>query len=311
MIDVPLAFAFSGGVVAAFNPCGAAMFPAYVGYQLGTARAERSPVAGGLDKVRRALGRARRSPRGEAPEYERSLGPLEWDSVRGRPVLGDQERDEPALGLLARGLREMVVGLVAAGVSGMRVGLAATAGFVVVFGAVGLILAAGGRVVGHFLPFAGLAVGVAIAALGLWLLVSGRKIGIMSASRVNLGAGRGIVQVFLFGIAYAVASLSCALPIFLAAVGIVAGQTLTGESFAETVVGSLAYGLGMGVVMIAVAVGVVLFKGLAQRTIRRVLEWVEPVGKLAMVGAGAYLIYYWLAGSGRELFQLRVDQYFG
>ncbi len=243
MIDVPLAFAFSGGIVAAFNPCGAAMFPAYVGYQLGSAEAERSPVVAGL--------------------------------------------------------------------RGVALGLAATAGFVVVFGAVGLILAAGGRVVGHFLPFAGLAVGIAIAALGLWLVVSGRKIGIMAASRVNLGAGRGVAQVFLFGIAYAIASLSCALPIFLAAVGIVAGQTLTGESFAVTVVGSLAYGLGMGVVMIAVAVGVVFFKGVAQRTIRRVLEWVEPIGNLAMVGAGAYLIYYWTAGSGSDLFRLRVEQYFG
>ena len=243
MIDVPLAFAFSGGIVAAFNPCGAAMFPAYIGYQLGSAESEQSPLIAGL--------------------------------------------------------------------KGAALGLAATAGFVVVFGGVGLILAGGGRVVGHFLPFAGLAVGIAIATLGLFLLISRRKIGIMAASRVDLGKGRGVWQVFLFGIAYAIASLSCALPIFLAAVGIVAGQSLTGEGFAATVIGSLAYGLGMGVVMIAVAVGVVYFKGVVQKGVRKVLPWVEPVGNLAMVGAGAYLIYYWTGGSGRELFLLRVEQYFG
>ena len=30
---MPIVFAFSAGIVAAFNPCGAAMFPAYIGYQ--------------------------------------------------------------------------------------------------------------------------------------------------------------------------------------------------------------------------------------------------------------------------------------
>ena len=241
-IDVPLAFAFSAGTVAAFNPCGAAMFPAYVGYQLGSAEAAPNPVV--------------------------------------------------------------------AGFKGIMLGLAATAGFVVVFGIVGLILAAGGRVVGDYLPFAGLGVGVAIAGVGLWLLISRRKIGIMTASRLNMGGGKGMKQVFLFGIAYAVASLSCALPIFLAAVGVVAGQSLTAGGVAETVIGSLTYGLGMGVVMILAAVGVVFFKGLVQGLMRKIFPLVEPLGNLAMVGAGSYLIYYWSFGTGRELFDLRVEQLF-
>lgn len=32
MIDAPIAFAFAAGIVAAFNPCGFAMLPAYLGY---------------------------------------------------------------------------------------------------------------------------------------------------------------------------------------------------------------------------------------------------------------------------------------
>ena len=156
MIEIPLVFAFSAGFAAAFNPCGVAMFPAYVGYQLGTVETTRNPVRSAL--------------------------------------------------------------------TGLLMGLSATAGFVVVFGAVGLVLAAGGRVIGQFLPFVGLGVGIVIAGTGVWLLVSGRKIAIMSASRVNLGQGKGLRSVFMFGIAYAIASLSCALPLFLVAVGIVAGQ---------------------------------------------------------------------------------------
>ncbi len=242
-IDVPLVFAFTAGFVAAFNPCGAAMFPAYVGYQLDTFGAEGQ-----------------------------------------NPIVS-----------MARGI---------------ILGLAATAGFVVVFGGVGVILAAGGRIIGRFLPFAGLGVGVIIAALGLYLLLSKRKLGIMAASRVNLGQGKGVWHIFLFGIAYAVASLSCALPIFLAAIGIVAGQSLSAGTVAETIIGSITYGLGMGSVLVAATLGVVFFKGLAQRGLRAVFPYIEPIGNLAMVGAGIYLIYYWTLGKGGELLALRAEQIF-
>ena len=43
-VDAPLALALSAGVVAAFNPCGFAMLPAYVSYFVGTNADERSPL---------------------------------------------------------------------------------------------------------------------------------------------------------------------------------------------------------------------------------------------------------------------------
>ena len=242
-IDVPLAFAFVAGMAAAFNPCGAAMFPAYVGYQLDTFR--------------------------------------------------DEEQNT-----------------FVSSARGILLGLAATGGFIVVFGTVGLILAAGGRVIGKFLPFAGLGVGIVIAGAGLYLLLSKRKLGIMAASRVNLGQGKGLRQVFLFGIAYAIASLSCALPIFLAAIGFVAGQSLSAGDILEPIIGSISYGLGMGAVLVAATVGVVLFKDLVQRGLRAVFPYIEPIGNLAMVGAGLYLVYYWSFGTGGELLALRVEELF-
>ena len=36
LFDIPIAFSFSAGIVAAFNPCGGAMLPAYIGYQIGS-----------------------------------------------------------------------------------------------------------------------------------------------------------------------------------------------------------------------------------------------------------------------------------
>ena len=242
MIDLPLLFAFSAGMVAAFNPCGAAMFPAYVGYQLS----------------------------------------------------GDSNRNN----LLVDSFRAILVGLVT------------TAGFIIVFGIVGLIVAAGGSVIGQYLPLAGLLVGIIITAFGISLIAFKKKLGFIAASRVNLGQGKGIRNVFLFGVGYAVASVSCALPIFLAAVGIVTGKAVTTYSVVETIISSLSYGVGMGVVMIAVAIGAVFFKELVRKILRKVFPLVEPVGNLAMVGAGVYLIYYWSIGDGSDLLFLRLEQIF-
>ena len=44
-IDVPLVFAYTAGFVAAFNPCGAAMLPAYIGYQLDSVRSSKGLIS--------------------------------------------------------------------------------------------------------------------------------------------------------------------------------------------------------------------------------------------------------------------------
>ena len=171
-------------------------------------------------------------------------------------------------------------------------------------------MAAGGSVIGQYLPLAGLLVGIIITAFGISLIVFKKKLGFIAASRINLGQGKGIRNVFLFGIGYAVASVSCALPIFLAAVGIVTGKAVTTYSVLETIISSLSYGFGMGVVMIAVAIGAVFFKELVRKILRKVFPLVEPLGNLAMVGAGVYLIYYWSIGDGSDLLFLRLEQIF-
>ena len=199
---------------------------------------------------------------------------------------------------------------ITATLKGIVLGLSATTGFIVVFSVIGLVIVAGVRIVGKVLPFAGLTIGVIIASVGLWLILSRHHIGFMTASRVNLGQGRGLKNVFLFGIAYAIASLSCALPLFLAAVGLVAGQTLSVNGVAEIMIATVMYGLGMGVIIVAATVGIVFFKELISKGMRTVFPFVEPVGKLAMVGAGIYLIYYWTVGKGSELLVLRAGQLF-
>jgi len=240
LLSVPIYFAFTAGIIAAFNPCGMAMFPAYVGYQIGS-------ISGSNSVLRLTI-------------------------------------------------------------TGLTRGVAVTLGFVTVFGSLGLILAIGGKFIAPFLPFLGLGVGIGITLVALWMLYQKRTLALPGLSGFEVGTLTDLPSTFLFGIAYALASVSCALPIFLAAIGIVVGSGLTVGTFLNVVLGSLSYSLGMGIVMTGVTLSALFFENSLSRIISRATVYVDILGKIAMLSAGIYLIWYWLMGDGRIILELRVDQ---
>jgi cytochrome c biogenesis protein CcdA len=172
----------------------------------------------------------------------------------------------------------------------IRIAMATTAGFAVIFGAVGLIVSAGGRWLTDFFPYAGLLIGAAMAALGVWLLISHRSLGILAASRVSVTPERTLWNMFLFGIAYGISSLSCTLPIFLVVVGTALGTGTLLISLAQF----MGYALGMGTILAAITIGTALFREAMERWLRRLMPYVHRVSALFLIGAGIYLIYYWL-----------------
>ena len=89
----------------------------------------------------------------------------------------------------------------------------------------------------------------------------------------------------LFGAGYGAASLGCTLPIFLTVVGASLGADKLAVFFA--------YGAGMTVVLMAVAVAVALARqGIAAR-LRPVLPHVNRVAAVLLTLSGGYLTYYW------------------
>jgi cytochrome c biogenesis protein CcdA len=95
---------------------------------------------------------------------------------------------------------------------------------------------------------------------------------------------------FLFGIAYGISSLSCTLPIFLVVVGTALGSGTLLISLAQF----MGYALGMGTVLAAITIGTALFREAMERWLRRLMPYVHRVSALFLIGAGIYLIYYWL-----------------
>jgi cytochrome c biogenesis protein CcdA len=223
---LPVGYAFGAGMIAAVNPCGFAMLPAYLALYLG---------AGGQADHR---GGARR-------------------------------------------LAEAVV-----------VGGTVSAGFVVLFAATGAIVSAGGRFLLPVMPWAGLAIGVALVLLGLAML-SGRTFSPSLFERVADRIGRrnqrGLYGFFLFGLTYGLASLSCTLPVFM----IAAGSALVSGSLVWGFVQVLSYGLGMASVVITLTFALALVKVGIVTTLRQAVPYVRTVAAMLLVVAGGSIVLYW------------------
>lgn len=173
----------------------------------------------------------------------------------------------------------------------LALGVTATAGFVVLFGVAGGVFAAGGRALARFFPYGGLLVGTGLVALGTFLVLSGRELGVFAVSRVweRARPGSGLASFFAFGVAYGVCSLACTLPVFLAVVG----TALAAESLLAAAGRFLGYAFGMGTVLTAALVGVSLFEATVMRWVRVLVPHVHRVAAAFLVAAGVYTLGYW------------------
>jgi cytochrome c-type biogenesis protein len=225
MISGRFALAFANGMVAAVNPCGFAMLPAYLAFFLG----------------------------------------LEGDDTRPTAVEGG-ERD----------LRRAVT-----------VSAVLTLGFVIVFGLVGAIVSNFSSTVIEYASYVTVVIGVALVALGIAMLCGFQPS--VSLPKLDKGAGsRELGSVLLFGISYAIASLGCTMPLFLATVA----STFTGESYASGVATFVLYSVGMGLVITFLTVAIALaHKGVVLR-MRQALPYVHLASAALLLVMGAYLAYY-------------------
>lgn len=177
----------------------------------------------------------------------------------------------------------------------VMVGLSVSLGFVVLFGAVGLILGLGSQaVVVAALPYVGLAIGVLLIGAGAYMASGGKiytSLAQRAASRVGDPNQLNIPGYVLFGVSYGLASLSCTLPLFLAVLGVGAGLS---SGFLDTVGQFVLYAAGMGSVIMALTLGMAVARSVLIRWMRAALPYVGVVGAWLMVVAGTYIVFYWL-----------------
>ncbi len=93
---------------------------------------------------------------------------------------------------------------------------------------------------------------------------------------------------FLFGIGYAIASLSCTLPIFL----LVVFQALSAGGIVQGSFVFLSYALGMGAVMVAVSLAIAISNQTFLKWLRKLAPKMNIITSIVLILAGSYLIYY-------------------
>jgi cytochrome c biogenesis protein CcdA len=170
---------------------------------------------------------------------------------------------------------------------GQVVGLSMSAGFLAVFGVFGLVLAGVFSSIAGALAWVTLVMGVGLVALGIAMVAGFQPL--VSLPKLEKGTGsRSVASMFLFGISYALASLTCTIGIFLSAVG----TSASGASFAERFGGFVSYGVGMGLMATGLTIGVALGKKGVVNGFRRILPHINMISAVVLIVVGAYITWY-------------------
>ncbi len=169
----------------------------------------------------------------------------------------------------------------------LAVGLAVSAGFLLVFGVMGVLITQFSVTIQEWLPWVTMVIGVALVGLGVAMLRGFEPV--VNLPKLQRGTGsRQLWSMFLFGVSYAVSSLSCTIPLFLVAVA----GTFTRNSFAAGMSAFLAYGLGMALVLMALTLAIALARQGLVRRLRNALPYINRISGGLLILAGAYMAYY-------------------
>lgn len=171
----------------------------------------------------------------------------------------------------------------------LLVGAAVSSGFVAVF----LVIGSFAEFIDHWVirnsKYATGVIGVVFIVLGVAMLAGYRP----RFATPHLDAGgrtRSIGSMFVYGLAYAVASLGCTMPIFLPTV-FGSGRR---EGVATGVTSAVLYALGMSLVVIALTVSLALANQALLRILRATMRYVDLLAAAFLLLSGLYLLYYFV-----------------
>lgn len=219
-LDGNFAYSFMLGVLAAVNPCGFVLLPAYLMYFLG--------VDAGSEEHRRAP--------------------------------------------LRRAL------LVSAAVS---------AGFLLVFLVIGTISRLFTQWIELNAKYAGFGVGIALMIGGIAMLLGWKPA--FATPTITRSNERSLRAMFVFGIAYAVASIGCTIGFLTTAIFGSIGR----NGFASGVLSIVLYGLGMSLLVTTLTVSLAAAQTGLLRFLKRSLPWMDRIAAVFILLTGAYLTWYW------------------
>lgn len=170
----------------------------------------------------------------------------------------------------------------------LLVSAALSAGFMSVFVVVGAVTRLFTDWINQNAKYVALIIGLALIVLGIAMLFGYR----LPFTTPKLDAGqrdRTVASMFVFGIAYAVASIGCTLGPFSATVL----GTIDTEGFTQGLLAIALYGAAMSLLVTTLTVSLALAQGWLLRGLRGGMKYVEILSAMVMILSGLYLAWYW------------------
>ena len=178
-------------------------------------------------------------------------------------------------------------GTVPALLRALLVGAVVSAGFLLLFIVAGALVSWTSFRVGEYSPWLTVVIGLVLTGLGV-AFISGWEPQLMLPHLNKGGRDRGLWSMFLFGLSYAIASLSCTIGPFTSVVA----STFTRASVVAGIATFVAYALGMALLLMVLTVALALAQRGMVTAVRRVLPYVARISGVIMVLMGAYLAWY-------------------
>lgn len=171
----------------------------------------------------------------------------------------------------------------------LLVSAAVSSGFLLVFLVAGVISQYFTSWINQNAKYATGIIGIALVVLGAAMLV-GYKLPFVTPRLDGDGeAPRQTVRaMFVYGIAYAVASIGCTIGLFIATVF----SATERDGFVTGVGNMLAYGAGMALLVTALTVGLAVANTTLLRLLRGSLQYIDRIAAFFVFLSGSYLVWY-------------------
>lgn len=218
MIEGNFAYSFMLGVLAAVNPCGFVLLPAYLAYFLGV------------------------------DSSSSSRAPL---------------------------------------VRALKVSAVVSAGFLLVFLVIGTISRLFTQWIEMNAKYAGFVVGVGMIGLGVAMLLGWKPS--FATPDITVRRDHSLRAMFLFGVAYAVASIGCTIGFLTTAIL----GSISVHGFASGVLSIVLYGLGMALLVSTVTISMAFARTGLLKVLKRGLPYADRAAAVFILLTGAYLSWYW------------------
>jgi cytochrome c-type biogenesis protein len=164
---------------------------------------------------------------------------------------------------------------------------AVSAGFMSVFVAVGLLSEYSTRWVEEHARYSTFVIGLAFVVLGVAML-GGYRLPMNTPRLSTATTDRTVRAMFVYGVAYALASIGCTLPLFTASLF----GNVSANGWGSGLANVLAYGAGIALILTALTIALAVANTGLLQVLRGSTRFVEPVTSVLVTVSGFYLLYY-------------------